>query len=349
MEQTKPFTLINQAVMSYNLDFQSLELIRVSLTTHGQHGDLHYKILIDGHPYSIRLLPKKRYVNSDLSQSTPDLLTKQLRYTDYLRANGIPFMKPVKPTDEALFTTIMDSIGQEWTCCLFHWIDGHHVTANTEQTAARMGQLARQLHDVSLHQHDICFPYIDHKIVYQRWLGDLQRLLVSRMPESARNSLQEYLNLAQYHLDTAQHHQSPSFQPVISTDLNSLNILWSQDQQIIGIVDHEHIGATDRVQDLAWLIKWYARTEGIGSHDVSGRLAKTLLAHYNSPTVLVSQDDPRLAALLWLSGCFNLHFIERTKQLTFDAENNPVGYDQFQLHLQTYRARGEQLSVLLRN
>ncbi|MCK2157339.1 aminoglycoside phosphotransferase family protein [Exiguobacterium sp. 17-1] len=347
MEQTNPFTLINQAVMSYDLDFQSLEVEPVSLTTYGKHGDLHYKILIDGHPYSIRLLPKKRYIESSLPQSTSDILTLQLRYTDYLRTQGIPFMERVKPANEAFFTTITDPVGLHWTCCLFHWMDGHHVTANTIHTAARMGTLARQLHDVSLHQHDICFPYIDHTIVYQRWLGDLQRLLVSRMPESARNSLQEYLNLAQYHLDTAKYHQSPSFQPVISTDLNSLNILWNQNQQIIGIVDHEHIGATDRVQDLAWLIKWYARTEGIGSHDVSGRLAKSLLTHYNSPTVLVSQDDPRLAALLWLSGCFNLHFVERTKQLAFDAENNPIGYDQFRLHLQTYRLRGERLVGLL--
>lgn len=30
MEQTKPFTLINQAVMSYGLDFQSLEIEPVS-------------------------------------------------------------------------------------------------------------------------------------------------------------------------------------------------------------------------------------------------------------------------------------------------------------------------------
>ncbi len=272
-----------------------------------------------------------------------------MRYTDYLRTQGIPFMERMKPTNEALFTTITDSDGQNWTCCLFRWMDGHHVTVNTRHTAARMGTLARRLHDVSLHQQEIRFPFIDHTVAYQHWLDDLQRLSISRMPKPVRSSLQEYMNLAQQHLDTAQHHQSPSIQPVISTDLNSLNVLWDSDQQIVGIVDHEHIGATDRVQDLAWLIKWYARTEGIDSHDVSGRLAKTLLAHYNSPTVLVSQDDTRLAALLWLSGCFNLHFIERTKQLAFDAENNPPGYDQLQLHLQTYRARGEQLSGLLRN
>lgn len=347
MEQTKPFTLINQAVMSYGLDFQSLEIEPVSFTIYGKHGDLHYKILVDERPYSIRLLPKKRYVNSDLSQSTPDLLTKQLRYTDYLRANGIPFMKRVKPTDEALFTTIMDSIGQEWTCCLFHWIDGHHVTANTEQTAARMGQLARQLHDVSLHEQEIRFPFIDHTVAYQRWLSDIQRLSISRMPEPVRNSLQEYLSLAQQHLDTAQHHQSSSFQPVISTDLNSLNVLWDSNQQIVGIVDHEHIGATDRVQDLAWLIKWYARTQGIDSHDVSGRFAKSLLAHYNSPTVLVPEEDPRLASLLWLSGCFNLHFVERTKHLLQEAGQHPEQYNPLQLHLQTYRLRNERLSGLL--
>ncbi|QNR21085.1 aminoglycoside phosphotransferase family protein [Exiguobacterium sp. Helios] len=347
MEQTKPFTLINQAVLSYSLDFQSLEVEPVSLTTYGKHGDLHYKILVDERPYSIRLLQKKRYVNSDLSQSTSDILAQQLRYTDYLRVNGIPFMERVKLEPDALFTNITDSNGQKWTCCLFHWMDGQHVTANTRHTAAQIGMLARQLHDVSLHQHEICFPYIDHTTAYQRWLGDLQRLSISRMPEPVQNSFQEYLTLAQQHLDTARHPKSSSLQPVISTDLNSLNILWNQDQQIIGIVDHEHIGATDRVQDLAWLIKWYARTEGIDSHDVSGRLAKSLLTHYNSPTVLVPEEDPRLASLLWLSGCMNLHFVERTKQLAFDAENNPTDYDQFQLHLQTYRLRGERLVGLL--
>ncbi|OIN65557.1 hypothetical protein BLD48_15520 [Exiguobacterium sp. KRL4] len=138
-----------------------------------------------------------------------------------------------------------------------------------------------------------------------------------------------------------------SIQPVISTDLNSLNILWNHNQQIVGIVDHEHIGATDRVQDLAWLIKWYARTESIESHDVSGRLAKSLLTHYNSPTMLVPEDDPRLASLLWLSGCFNLHFIERTKHLLQEVEQYPEQYNQLQLHLQTYRLRGERLTGLL--
>ncbi|MGX8238729.1 phosphotransferase [Exiguobacterium undae] len=349
MEQTKSFNLIEQAVTSYGLDFRSLEIEPVSLTTYGKHGDVHYKILIDGHPYSIRLLPEQRYTGSALSHSTLDTLELQLRYTDYLRTQDIPFMERVKSMHEALFTTITDSDGQNWTCCLFHWMDGQHVTANTVHTAARMGTLARRLHDVSLHQHDICFPYIDHTVAYQRWLGDLQRLSISQMPEPLRNSLQEYLSLAQFHLDTARHYKSSSLQPVISTDLNSLNILWNQGQQIVGIVDHEHIGATDRVQDLAWLIKWYARTESIESHTVSGRLAKILLAHYNSPTMLVPEEDPRLAALLWLSGCMNLHFVERTKQLAFDAKNNPGGYEQLQLHLQTYRARGEQLSGLLRN
>ncbi|WP_214720951.1 aminoglycoside phosphotransferase family protein [Exiguobacterium sp. s192] len=347
MEQTKSFNLIEQAVTSYGLDFRSLEIEPVSLTTYGKHGDVHYKILIDGHPYSIRLLPEQRYTGSALSHSTLDTLELQLRYTDYLRTQDIPFMERVKPMHEALFTTITDSDGQNWTCCLFRWMDGHHVTANTVHMVARMGTLARRLHDVSLHQQEIRFPFIDHTVAYQRWLGDLQRLSISRMPEPLRNSLQEYLSLAQQHLDTARHHQSSSLHPVISTDLNSLNILWNQDQQIVGIVDHEHIGATDRVQDLAWLIKWYARTESIESHTVSGRLAKILLAHYNSPTMLVPEKDPRLAALLWLSGCFNLHFVVRTKHLLQEAGQHTEQYNPLQLHLQTYRLRGERLSGLL--
>jgi len=171
------------------------------------------------------LLPEQRYTGSALSHSTTDTLALQLRYTDYLRTQGIPFMERVKPEQDTFFTTITDSAGLHWTCCLFRWMDGHHVTVNTIHTAARRGTLARQLHDVSLHQQEIRFPFIDHTVAYQRWLSDIQRLSISRMPEPVRNSLQEYLSLAQQHLDTAQHHQSSSFQPVISTDLNSLNVL----------------------------------------------------------------------------------------------------------------------------
>ncbi len=339
--------LIHKALERYGLVFQSLEIHSDTLTTYGKHGDLHYKILIDEHPYSIRLLREKRYAESALSQSTPDLLTKQLRYTDYLRAHGIPVMERVKPTHEALFTTINDSDGQKWTCCLFHWMDGHHVTANTRHTAAQMGTLARRLHDVSLHQQEIRFPFIDHTVAYQHWLNEFQQFSFSRLPEINRDLFDSYLNLVQHHIDTARPADPSSIQPVISTDLNSLNILWNHNQQIVGIVDHEHIGATDRVQDLAWLIKWYARTESIESHDVSGRLARSLLAYYNSPTMLVPEDDPRLASLLWLSGCFNLHFVEQTKHLLQEVGQHPEQYNPLQLHLETYHLRGERLTGLL--
>ncbi|WP_214769291.1 MULTISPECIES: aminoglycoside phosphotransferase family protein [unclassified Exiguobacterium] len=341
------YPLIEQAVKSFGLVFHSLEVHPNTLTTHGKHGDKHYKILIDGQSYSIRLLPEQRYAESALSHSTPDLLTEQLRYTDYLRANGIPFMKRVQPIHEGLFTTIRDSTGKEWTCCLFHWLDGHHVTVNTMHSAAQIGTLARQVHDLSRNYQGFHFPFVDHTVAYQRWFHDLQELSFSSMPESVRDSFQEYLSLVQQKIDTARPTNHSSSQSVISTDLNSLNVLWDTTQQIVGIVDHEHIGATDRVQNLAWLIKWYTRTEGIASHDVSGHLAKSLLSHYNSQTVLVPEDDPRLASLLWLSGCFNLHFVEQTTHLLQEAGQHSEQYNPLQLHLETYLLRGERLTGLL--
>ena len=111
MPRTYIHDLIHKDLERYGLVFQSLKIHSDTLTTYGKHGDLHYKILVDERPYSIRLLPKKRYANSDLSQSTSDILAQQLRYTDYLRAHGIPFMERLKPTHEALFTTINDSDG----------------------------------------------------------------------------------------------------------------------------------------------------------------------------------------------------------------------------------------------
>ena len=133
---------------------------------------------------------------------------QQLRYTDYLRTQGIPFMERVKPEPDALFTnnhrfkrTKLDMLSVS--------LDGRPPRNGEYKTYGRSdGHVSPSSCMMSrLHQQEICFPYIDHTVAYQRWLGDLQRLSISRMPEPVRNSLQEYLTLAQQHLDTARHHQ----------------------------------------------------------------------------------------------------------------------------------------------
>lgn len=130
--------------------------------------------------------------------------------------------------------------------------------------------------------------------------------------------------------------------PVLSTDLNALNILWKNDH-IVGIVDHEHIGYSDRIQDIAWILKLYARNEGIHSFSVSPELAQTILENYDMN--IFDQDDfVRLESLLWLSGCFNFHFVQQTFNFLSDFI---VSNEELSEHLERYRQRGKALLSLL--
>ncbi|MEK1830292.1 phosphotransferase [Priestia megaterium] len=73
----------------------------------------------------------------------------------------------------------------------------------------------------------------------------------------------------------------------MQSDLNPLNILWDETDSITGIIDFEHIGYTDRIEGIAWLIKWYSRTQGIGNNEVSPRLAQSLLKGYGMRSFLI--------------------------------------------------------------
>lgn len=90
------------------------------------------------------------------------------------------------------------------------------------------------------------------------------------------------------------------------------NFLESFKGEVIGIVDFESITYTDRVEGLAWLIKWYLRPYGIGSHEMSPDLAKAVLRGYDAEEILTQNDLSRLPSLLWLSGCLNWNFIDKT-------------------------------------
>ncbi|MBL1705432.1 aminoglycoside phosphotransferase family protein, partial [Klebsiella pneumoniae] len=88
---------------------------------------------------------------------------------------------------------------------------------------------------------------------------------------------------------------------IVQTDLNPLNVLWDSSEQVKGIVDFESIGYVDRIEGLAFLLKWYSRTEGIHSHEVSSSVAIAFLEGYKAHNVVTSNDYKRISSLIWLS------------------------------------------------
>ncbi|PEW84522.1 hypothetical protein CN445_20370, partial [Bacillus cereus] len=107
-----------------------------------------------------------------------------------------------------------------------------------------------------------------------------------------------------------------------------------------GIIDFESIAYVDRIEGLAFLIKWYSRTEGIQSHKVCSKVARAFLEGYKASNILTSNDYKRLSSLLWLSGSLNWNFVKKMLSVLEDARR-------LEEHLKVYKIRGERLSSLL--
>ncbi len=149
--------------------------------------------------------------------------------------------------------------------------------------------------------------------------------------------VQEYIDLAKTHIKYA---CTSDLQFIVQTDLNPLNVIWDSNQCIKGIVDFESIGYVDRIEGLAFLIKWYSRIEGIQSHEVCPKVAEEFLEGYKADNIVTSNDYKRLSSLLWLSGSLNWNSVKKTLSALDDANG-------LEEHLKAYRVRGERLSSLL--
>lgn len=333
------------------------ELIRLSIEAHGLdattlhiekelpgnwHGDLHFKIAVEGNFYYIRFLNNERFGKSNALDLYEDRLVEQMRYVSHLNAHGVPFMRHLQPLDGNTFVKVVWE-DRAWKCLLFEWVAGVHIEKNTPEIAFRFGQMARKFHDASIGYHAPALAGTMHTLAYNEYLEHLRNGAATySIPESSQALLHEYLTLAQQHLTTAHRDVVREELRVITSDLNSLNILWDEATETInGIVDFEHIGWSDRVQDLAWLMKWYSRTTGIHSHEMSPTCAQRLLDGYGAFELLTEEDLTRLPAFLWLSGCLNHNTYAKTLELIEAGADN--GDSALHDHLTKYLARGKKL------
>uniref|UniRef100_UPI000CD8FC1A phosphotransferase n=2 Tax=Bacillus TaxID=1386 RepID=UPI000CD8FC1A len=220
---------------------------------------------------------------------------------------------------------------EQYRFVLSTWIEGEHVTHCTETMAEIFGKEARNIHDISSTFQSSTFQKKSHLDGY----GEFIKLLENK--GGTCKELRGYIELAKCHIECA-HTNSLEF--IVQTDLNPLNVLWGLSQKVKGIVDFESISYVDRVEGLAFLVKWYSRTEGIHSHEVCSSVASSFLEGYKANNILTSNDYKRLPSLLWLSGSLNWNFVKKTLNVLEDA-------GQLEEHFEVYRVRGERLSSLL--
>ncbi|PGN48043.1 hypothetical protein CN966_30745 [Bacillus cereus] len=315
--------------MNYFKEIHTL-VVEEELHKNSWHTDLHYKIIVNGNRYSARFMNSNRTINPAFGTLSNEQLKEQVRFTYYLREHEIPFMQ-IKENRAGESFTFVTWNGEQYRFVLSTWIEGEHITHCTETIAEAFGKEARKIHDISSTFQSSIFQKKSHLDGYIEFI----KLLENK--SSTCKELQEYVNFAKYHIECA---HTTDLEFIVQTDLNPLNIIWNSNPCVKGIVDFESIGYIDRIEGLAFLIKWYSRTEGIQSHEVCSKVARAFLEGYKASNILTSNDYKRLSSLLWLSGSLNWNFVKKTLSVLEDAR-------WLEEHLKVYKIRGERLSSLL--
>ncbi|MDV6039609.1 phosphotransferase [Bacillus sp. SM-B1] len=321
--------IIKNILINYFKEIHSL-IVEEELHKNSWHTDLHYKIIVNGNRYSARFINSDRTSNPAFGTLSNEQLKEQVRFTYYLREHGIPFMQIQENMAGDCFSLLTWN-EEQYRFVLFTWMEGEHITHCTETMAEVFGKEARKIHDISSTFKSSTFQKKSHLDGY----GEFIKLLDNK--DSTCKELRGYIELAKYHIECA--HMS-DLEFIVQTDLNPLNVIWDSNQSVKGIIDFESIAYVDRIEGLAFLIKWYSRTEGVESHVVCPKVAKAFLKGYGANNILTSNEYKRLSSLLWLSGSLNWNFVKKTLNLMGD-ESALVE------HLRVYKGRGERLSSLL--
>lgn len=321
--------IIKDILINYFKEIHSL-LVEEELHKNSWHTDLHYKIIVNGNRYSARFINSDRTINPAFGTLSNEQLKEQVRFTYYLREHGIPFMQIKENRAGESFTCVTWN-DEQYRFVLSTWMEGEHVTHCTETVAEVFGKEARKIHDISSTFQSSIFQKKSHLDGY----GEFIKLLENK--GGTCKQLQRYMELAKYHIESA---HTNDLEYIVQTDLNPLNVIWNSNQCVKGIVDFESIGYVDRMEGLAFLIKWYSRTDGIESHVVCSKIARAFLEGYGANNILTSNDYKRLSSLLWLSGSLNWNFVKKTMSLLGDER-------EVEKHLRVYKIRGENLFKLV--
>lgn len=332
------YQLIKRALEPYSLGNESL-FIEKELHIGSWNSDLHYKITADGKPFSARFIKNNRSPNKVFGEISNDTLFEQTKFCRFLVNNQVPFMQ-LLPVSEDLPFTIIEWENEIYRFILFEWIEGQHITHCDEYIAEEFGKMARKFHDISSLYKSSVFQKRSQLVGYSQFVDNLRsKVEESYISLDKLKMVYEYLEITEYHIENA---RTKHFDFIIQSDLNPLNIIWDKNKKIKGIVDFESIGYSDRTEGLAWLIKWYSRTNGIASTEMSPIVANAFLNGYKINDFLCNNDIDRLSSLLWLSGCINWNFVRNTIKI-LETNNEEI----LKKHFDAYKERGEKLLSLI--
>ncbi|WP_176526010.1 phosphotransferase [Bacillus sp. AFS001701] len=288
--------LIINILKQFPLSVHSIEIVK-DFNIQKWHNDKHFKILVNNTAYSARFISIHRSNNDSVK-----IIEEQIIFTEFLVENRIPFMQIVKSRmNERFLSVLIDN--QSYRFILFKWIDGIHINNFNHMITEKVGMMAAGFHETAARFKSNSFPKKSHLIAYEGFVNSLiVELNSTEILEENKTLLSEYLELTKLHINNA---QTDQFEFIIQSDLNPLNIIWDiEDQTIKGIVDFESITYVDRIEGLAWIIKWYSKSSET-SNDRSKNLTEKFMNKFSEHFQIGTEHIDRLSSLLWLSGCIN--------------------------------------------
>ncbi|MDD1370486.1 aminoglycoside phosphotransferase family protein, partial [Bacillus sp. MHSD17] len=187
--------IIKDVLMIYFKEIHTL-VVGQELHKNSWHTDLHYKIIVNGDPYSARFINSERTINPAFGPLSNEQLKEQVRFTYYLREHGIPFMQ-IKENRAGESFTCVTLNEEQYRFVLSTWMEGEHITYCTKTLAEVFGKEARKIHDISSAFQSSTFQKKSHLDGY----GEFIKLLENKGGTS--KELRGYIDYAKYHIEYA--------------------------------------------------------------------------------------------------------------------------------------------------
>lgn len=308
------------------------------------HGDRFFKFCSDGHTYLARMIDCVRiYRTSPQQFVSDDMLRAQLSVCAEFGRYGLPYLQLIRPRVSAALWCELSVADRNVRLVVFRWVDGQSLASVNAAQAAQIGYWLGRSHAAPAAAADVHATALPHSHDYElhaHWIGDIRRALIGQpqlqaVLEDYLKDCDERIAFLRQHLDTPR--------IIVHGDFNLPNVLWSGNGESVDtIIDFDQIGLARGIEDLAWVVKWYAlRSEPQHMHEN----LRSLLTQYLSQRALSIAEWRCLPSLLWLNSGVNYNFVLKVVRGINTLAVTELR-EQLQMLTQSYRVRSEKMSGL---
>ncbi|WP_129690999.1 hypothetical protein [Gottfriedia acidiceleris] len=139
--------LLINILNQYPLSLESI-VVEKELNPQSWYNDKHYKIFVNNYDYSARFISMQRSNNEFFGELSDEIIEDQIKFTEFLGENNIPFMQVVKTKKNDRFLSVLID-NRTYRFILFKWIDRIHISTFNDSIAEVDGEMEAKFHSTS--------------------------------------------------------------------------------------------------------------------------------------------------------------------------------------------------------